>query len=298
MSARFRFAQIWLASVILAGGVCAATPTPSPPPNAAPTPSPKSSPTVSPSPKASLRPAAKPANKPKPKVTAKPKPKATTKPKPSPAPSKTPEKKAETKKPAAPQKATPGLPPILQEVEKKYGEASTLTADFTQVNESVTMKTKKKSSGVILFKRPDKIRWETYSPDKSLLISDGKRFWFYTPPFEEGENGQVIERKSSEIKSKLAHALLSGSFSAARDMKIESLPNSEFKLIPKPGTAGTVSEARILIDPEKKLIQKVTLEHQDGNRSEITLDRIELGKPLGEQLFFFEAPPNTDRITQ
>jgi outer membrane lipoprotein carrier protein len=196
-------------------------------------------------------------------------------------------------KPATPAKA---LPPLLQEVEKKYAESQTLEADFSQSSKDAVLSQNKLSSGKIFVKRPSKIRWETQKPDENLLVSDGKTYWFYTPPFDEGERGQVIEKKSNEVQSKLAHALLAGSFSVARDMTIRPKNSSTFLLIPRPGTAGTVTQATIEVDPEKKLIQKVILDHKGGNHSEISLTNISLGKTLKEDIFTFKAPPNTDKV--
>lgn len=190
------------------------------------------------------------------------------------------------------------LPPLLQEIEAKYTKASTLTADFSQTNNDMALGQKKTSSGKIFVKRPSKMRWETTKPDSSLLVSNGMSFWFYTPPFDEGERGQVIEKKSAEIQSKLANALLSGSFSMARDMVIREKTPSLYLLIPKAGTAGTVTQATIEVDRDKKLIQKVILDHKGGNRSEVALSQIELGKPLKEELFNFKAPPNTDYLDE
>jgi outer membrane lipoprotein carrier protein len=200
--------------------------------------------------------------------------------------------------PAALSAAAAKLPAILQEVEAKYTKAGTLQAEFSQVNEVAALKTKKTSTGVIMVKRPDKLRWETHKPDMNVLVSDGRHFWFYTPPFDEGEHGQVIERRSSEVNSRLANALLSGAFSVTKDMKIRQESPSKFLLIPKPGTAGTVNRAEIEVNPDKKVIEKVTLEHKGGNRSEITLSKIELGKPLGDEVFAFTPPPNTDKVEQ
>lgn len=193
---------------------------------------------------------------------------------------------------------TTTLPLLLKEVEKKYSKSETLEADFVQINETKTTGQKKKSTGVILFKRPDKVRWETHTPDKSLLVSDGKTAWHYTPPFDEEENGQVIIRKAAELNTRLTHALLSGRFSSAKDMEILDKGSNRFILLPKRGSAGTVKEAEIEIDPAEKVIRKITLEHKGGNRSEITLTKVELGKNLPEPLFHFEIPPNTDRITE
>ncbi|MGK5082715.1 outer membrane lipoprotein chaperone LolA [Bdellovibrionota bacterium FG-1] len=190
------------------------------------------------------------------------------------------------------------LPALLEEVEAKYTKAATLQADFTQVIEVAALKSKKTTTGVIMVKRPDKLRWETLHPEMNLLVSDGHKFWFYTPPFDEGEHGQVIEKKTDEINSKLAKALLSGRFSVARDMKIRQKNSSRFILTPRRGTAGTVEHAEIEVSPGKKLIQKVILVHEGGNRAEISLSKIELGKSIGDEAFVFVAPPHTDKVTQ
>ena len=190
------------------------------------------------------------------------------------------------------------LPALLKEVEAKYAKAATLSAEFSQVTEDAILSKKKNSTGKILIKRPAKVRWETLSPDKNLLVSDGKKYWYYTPPFEEGERGQVIEKNSSSVQSKLANSLLSGAFSVNRDMTIQQKGASTFLLTPKPGTAGTVIQAIVEIDSQSKLIQKVTLNHKGGNRAEITLSQIQLGEVLGDEVFTFKAPPNTDQVDE
>ena len=190
------------------------------------------------------------------------------------------------------------LPKILQEVEMKYVDAGTLIAQFSQINEIAAMNQKKKSSGLIMIKHPNQVRWETIKPDPNLLVSDGKTFWFYTPPFDESERGQVMKRKTSEIQSRLANALLSGSLSIAKDMKIKRMDLSHYRITPKPGTAGTVTQAEIEVDPDKKLIEKVVLTNKGGNRSEISLSEIQLGKSIDEGMFKFSTPPNTDEVTQ
>jgi outer membrane lipoprotein carrier protein len=188
------------------------------------------------------------------------------------------------------------LPPLLKEVEAKYAKSPTLQAEFTQVNEVAALKTKKVSSGVFMVKRPNKLRWETLKPDTSLLVSDGSTFWFYTPPFEEGDRGQLIVRKSAEMTSRLTNSLLSGRFSVAKEMKIQQVSETSFTLTPKKGKAGTIERALIEIEPQLKLIQKVILEHRGGNRAEISLANIEFNKDLRDQTFQFSAPPNTDTV--
>ena len=188
------------------------------------------------------------------------------------------------------------LPKALQEVEAKYAESHTLFAEFNQTNETAATGAKKQSKGIIYAKRQGKIRWETRSPDANLLVSNGRKFWFYTPPFDESEHGQVVERPANQVQTKLANALLSGSFSVLNEMKIEEKGATKFVLYPKKGVAGSVSRAEIEIDPKRHLIKTVILEHEGGNRSEIHLSQIELGRKMGDELFNFVPPPNTDHI--
>lgn len=196
----------------------------------------------------------------------------------------------------AKKQATASLPPLLREVEVMYSKSPTLSAKFSQLTDSVTMTQKKKSSGNLFVKRPSKVRWETNEPDVSLFVSDGSNTWFYTPPFDAEERGQLVERKASETQSKLTTALLTGSFSINKDMKFRQKTPFRYSLTPKPGSAGTVIEAIIDIDAKDKLIKKVTLEHSGGNHTEIRLSEIKLGTALKDALFTFKAPPNTDRV--
>jgi outer membrane lipoprotein carrier protein len=190
------------------------------------------------------------------------------------------------------------IPEVLKKIEAKYSGAATLQAKFSQENEIVILNRKQISSGSIYFKRPGKLRWETDKPEKNSLYSNGKTFWFYTPPFDKDERGQVIEKKSSEVQSQLANSLLSGSFSMTHDMVISQAAPNRFVLTPKKGSGGTVERAEITIDLEKELITQVSLSHQGGNQSRIALTEIELGKKYADDFFTFRVPPNTEILRE
>ena len=211
----------------------------------------------------------------------------------APRPSKAPSKPAS--KPAAkPAK----LPARLQEIEKKYAEAATFTAKFVQIKEVAALKSIERSEGRIYLKRPDKVRWETHDPDANVLVSDGKVFWFYTPPFDEGERGQVIIRRATQVQTRFASSLLSGAFSRIEGTEIEAHGASRFTIVPAPGTAGDVLSAEVTVSPSKLIVTKVVLSHAGGNRSEIALSMVELGRKLGDEMFVFQAPPDTDVLRE
>ncbi|MFZ9594846.1 MAG: outer membrane lipoprotein chaperone LolA [Bdellovibrionia bacterium] len=187
-------------------------------------------------------------------------------------------------------------PPLLTQIEKKYARSLTLSAQFTQVNQNAAFGTQKTTRGTLEVKLPAQMRWETVSPDPSLLVSNGKVFWFYTPPFEKGDRGQLIQKPASQVKSKLASALLMGSFSLTHLASLTQKNPTTFVITPKPGTAESVTQATLVIDPAQQLITQVTLLHQGGNQSQITLSQIQLGAPLPDERFVFHTPPGTDLI--
>ena len=189
------------------------------------------------------------------------------------------------------------LPALLQEVEEKYKAANTLSAEFSQTQYLAVLEQTRKSGGMIRIKRPDKVVWDTSEGELSRLISNGVTVWLYTPPFAEGERGQVMKYMASGYQSRLAPALLAGSFSAAKDLLIEAKTATEFVVTPrKKGLAGTVRRAELVIDPEQKLIRRVILEHEGGNRAEINLLQIKLGANVTDDEFNFKTPGGTDEV--
>jgi outer membrane lipoprotein carrier protein len=200
----------------------------------------------------------------------------------------------------APAKSRKALPQLLAEVEAHYAKSGSLSAEFAQEDLSATFGEKKSSQGTLAWKAPDSLRWETKAPEANLLVSNGKTVWVYTPPFDESENGQVIVRKASEVKSRLLDALLAGRFSKAmqQGLTIESLPKRTFALKPKKGAGGTLKQAVVTIGDEQPVIAKVAIEYKDGNQSTIQLSNIKMGEALAKSLFEFKVPPRTDVVKE
>ena len=195
--------------------------------------------------------------------------------------------------------ASAALPSLLEEVQKEYKKSAGIEAVFDQSVLIKSTKTNKKAQGRIWIKHPDKLRWETLSPDQNILISDGKLFWFYTPPFEKGDRGQVIIKKSNQVQTRFLNALLSGSFDTAKlKTGIEEKSANVFLLKPASNTAGDVKTAEITVNPDSKKIEKVILTHLSGNQTTIQLKEIKLTNKLAESLFRFVPDRNTDQIRE
>jgi outer membrane lipoprotein carrier protein len=191
------------------------------------------------------------------------------------------------------------LPTLMQQVQSEYQKVAGIQAQFSQITEIKSTHQVKKAKGRIWIKRPNKLRWETLEPDPNILVSDGKVFWFYTPPFEESDRGQVIIRKRAQVQTQFLNALLSGSFDFGKGkVAIEEKSKSTFLLRPKQGTAGDVSSAEIEIDPAKRTITQVNLVHISGNQTRVQLEGVALTSKLDDSLFRFKIDNNTDKIVE
>lgn len=195
--------------------------------------------------------------------------------------------------------AQAAIPAPLRAIEKKYQTEGQFEADLEQTTENASFKTVKKGKGRIWVKRPGQVRWETYSPDPSTLVTDGKTYWYYTPPFDANEAGQLIEKPASKVKSELATVLLAGEFSRSKNLRISGVGHNQFKVIPKKGSAGSVQQAILEIDPTSSTIRRIEILHTDGNRAEITLKDMRFGAQadIHGETFRFRAPPRTERMS-
>jgi len=194
-------------------------------------------------------------------------------------------------------KATSKVPQMLLEIEKKYSKSKTLSAHFTQsVTKPEWNVTGQQSSGMIYVRRPNQYRWETKEPNEHLLIFTGKSFINYSPPFENGDRGEYSVQKAKG-QPPLLSALLMGSFSSAKEMTVESITDVRYALTPKSTKgAGGVKRAEIVIDSLRKVIEKVSIEFEGGNKTEVSLSSIRFGDQFPKGLFDLQKPANADQF--
>ncbi|HRK02094.1 MAG TPA: outer membrane lipoprotein carrier protein LolA [Oligoflexia bacterium] len=197
---------------------------------------------------------------------------------------------------------------IISEMQSKYRTVRTLSANFVQNQFSAMDAPDHKiipSVGNIFIERDPKLdllkfRWQTISPNPALAVSNGRKFWAYTPPFRDGENGQVQIRKASDMKSSTLADLLLANRPLQKSFDIEPLDcknqnHACFSLVPKKAS-GDLDRAELHIERRTKLVYKVNLINIVGNRTELELKNIQLNPKLGKALFEFKVPPKTEVI--
>ena len=98
------------------------------------------------------------------------------------------------------------LDAVLKGIRQRYGNAIDLKADFKQETFVKTLGRKQVKQGTVMFKQPDKMRWDYSMPDKQRLLTDGFTLWVYQP-----DEKVVYMRKLDAINSaKVPMQILAG----------------------------------------------------------------------------------------
>jgi len=71
--------------------------------------------------------------------------------------------------------------------------------EYTESFKSISKGGNVKYQGRFSFSYPDKFRLDVTDPDPSSVVSNGVKSWRYTPPFIEGEQGEVEISKASDL---------------------------------------------------------------------------------------------------
>ncbi len=92
---------------------------------------------------------------------------------------------------------------VAAKVDRHYNALHTLEVHFVQTYEGMGMH--RQESGVLLLKKPGKMRWTYTDPDGKLFVLDGKDGYFYSPG--ETEAQKVDEKKLDDLRSPLQFLL-------------------------------------------------------------------------------------------
>jgi outer membrane lipoprotein carrier protein len=185
------------------------------------------------------------------------------------------------------------LDEIINKVEKHYS-VSGFTANFTQTSSIKAMDITDRASGRAFFKRSGKMRWEYETPDRQLIITDGKTLWVFRP-----EDSQVMIGKGpSFFKDGKGFSFLSDMkvIKQKFSMAFEKETKQGFfvlKLLPREKTYD-ITEIYLWISKINFDVVKILTYNSYGDETRIIFTDIQLKEKLDDALFSFEVPEGVE----
>ena len=194
--------------------------------------------------------------------------------------------------------ASPEEPETQQELvdalAETYQNVESVKADFEQVQRSVMGEVRQK--GEVQIQRPLKARWEFLAPNASVMVTNGKTVWIYTPA-----TAQVIEQEYQGKGDGVMQLLddlgkLDEHFDVARFEQPGEGESRRYlvELLPKNAT----NYKRIVVEltrKELRLHRVLVVDSMDGE-VELTFSNVKYDVDLPDSDFEFQAPEGTQVI--
>lgn len=188
---------------------------------------------------------------------------------------------------------------VAERLQDTYEKTNSLSADFRQVTAVTGSQRQKLGSGTVAILKPNFIRWDYETPDKQVLVSDGKNFYMYF-----AKSKQMIVRPIDQyLQSDVTYSFFTGTGNLLKDFDV--LPSEivveegmyGIKLIPKE-LHPQVDYLHILVDKETYTIQMMQIVDQFGTVTDLFFNNIKMNPEIDRSIFSFTPPPDTEIILQ
>lgn len=178
---------------------------------------------------------------------------------------------------------------VAEKLQRTYQNISSMKAEFTQSLTHKESGAKETRNGVLLFKKPLQVRWETKSPSPELLFVNESVIWNVFP--EEKAAFKFSPALAQDSRSIIR--VVTGQSRLDQDFKVEELGTegdlAKIRLYPKEPTQSLV-EALFWVDPKTSLIKRIRIYDFYGNENEIAFTSQQVNPIISDSEFAYVPP--------
>jgi outer membrane lipoprotein carrier protein len=186
--------------------------------------------------------------------------------------------------------ADPALNGILKSVETRYNKAKSLQVLFKE-DYTPPGRARRSETGILMLRKPGKMRWDYTQPEGKLVVSDGKYFWIYTPA--ENRVEQVKFQQTDDMRAPLAFLLGKLDFDKEFRNLTSRKEGDATRILAEPkGDNLPYSNVEFLIGADNR-IREVKATQFDHSVLIFTFDQERVDPPLDNKLFQFQPPPGS-----
>ena len=168
----------------------------------------------------------------------------------------------------------------------------TMRADFAQIVVAKNGKRPQQSTGVMMFSRPGKFRWQVERPYSQLLVGDGVKVWMHDPDLR-----QVTVKTVGTALGGTPAALLAGDNALEKNFSLREAGEREglewLEAIPKAQDSGF---EKLQLGFAGNDLKAMELFDTFGQTTSLYFSHLERNPPLAPALFRFTPPAGADVI--
>ena len=175
---------------------------------------------------------------------------------------------------------------LVRKVDDHYNHLGSLRAHYVEHYSGMGMD--RTEEGVLLLKKPGRMRWSYATPVGKVFVLDGKFAWFYTPG--DAQTTRVPAKELDDLRSPLRFLLGHTQLSKELDGLAVAPDGPGFRIsgVPK-GMAQRVKLLSLWVT-SAGAIERMRLEEVDGAVTEFTFSAMQENVPLKDADFAFIPP--------
>ena len=176
-------------------------------------------------------------------------------------------------------------PYSLANISQYLKSLKNLKADFSQINADGSI-----SSGTILIKRPGRMRFEYYTPDKTLVLVSAGALAIFDP---KGDDAPI----TYPIKNNPISLVLTGEVDLLNSGIVENYKMSTGQAIVKIRDPAKTEHGSVelVFTGAKPELEKFTVQNENGLSTSITLEDIEYPDKINDTLFSIQLEINKSK---
>jgi outer membrane lipoprotein carrier protein len=185
------------------------------------------------------------------------------------------------------------LDTLLKGVEARYNRAKTLQVLFKE-EYTPPGRGRRAESGILMLRKPGRMRWDYSQPAGKLFVSDGKLLWLYTPAENRVERMKFQE--SDDMRAPLAFLL--GKLHFDKEFRnLQAKPEgTDTRIVAEPKTDTLpYSAVEFLVAPDSH-IKEVRVTGFDKSVLHFTFDQERVDPKLDDKLFNFQVPKGAELV--
>ncbi len=185
------------------------------------------------------------------------------------------------------------LDTLLQKVETRYNNAKTLQVLFKE-QYTPPGHSPRTESGILMLRKPRRMRWDYSQPPGKLFVSDGKLLWLYTP--SENRVEKMKFQESDDMRAPLAFLL--GKLHFDKEFRnLQAKPEgADMRITAEPKTDNLpYSAVEFVVAPDDH-IKEVRVTGFDKSVLHFTFDQERLDPKLDDRLFQFQVPKGAELV--
>lgn len=174
---------------------------------------------------------------------------------------------------------------IVAELMSQQEKITTVEAPFLQEKHARLLKKPITTEGRLLYRKPDRIRWEYRGSMKLDVIFDGKDLWLYYPDLKEADRMSGMAGYASLMQFDVS--------SLSRNYTVEARKEKQqyfLRFVSR--AAGPIRRIEMVVPEETAFPQRVTLFDANNEPTIITFTNVKINKKIAGDPFRFVAGPD------